>query len=38
VLVPHLHRRKEEGPGLWIGFEPVPGGGATASLHGVLWE
>jgi len=36
VLVPHFHRRKEESLGLWIGFAPAPGGGATASLHGEL--
>lgn len=33
VLVPHLHRHKEEAPHVWIGVSPVPGGGAL-SLQG----
>ena len=33
VLVPHLHRHKEEAPPVWIGFTPAPGGG-TASVMG----
>jgi membrane-associated phospholipid phosphatase len=36
VLVPHLHRRKEESVGVWIGLAPAPGGGGTASLQGVF--
>ena len=28
VLVPHLHRHKEEAPPVWIGAEPSPGGGS----------
>ena len=28
VLVPHLHRHKEEAPPVWIGAEPAPGGGS----------
>jgi membrane-associated phospholipid phosphatase len=35
VLVPHLHRHLEEAPPVWIGVEPVPGGGAVG-LHGVF--
>jgi membrane-associated phospholipid phosphatase len=31
VLVPHLHRHKEEAPPVWIGITPAPGGG-TASV------
>jgi membrane-associated phospholipid phosphatase len=33
VLVPHLHRHKEEAPPVWIGVSPVPGGGSL-SLQG----
>jgi undecaprenyl-diphosphatase len=35
VLVPHLHRHKEEAPRVWIGVTPVPGGGA-ASVTGLF--
>ncbi|MGA7123160.1 MAG: phosphatase PAP2 family protein [Polyangiaceae bacterium] len=35
VLVPHLHRRSVEGPGVWIGAAPAPGGGLL-DLHGVF--
>ncbi len=35
VLVPHLHRRSVEGPGVWIGAAPAPGGGVL-DLHGVF--
>jgi undecaprenyl-diphosphatase len=28
VLVPHLHRHKEEAPPVWIGAAPAPGGGS----------
>jgi undecaprenyl-diphosphatase len=31
VLVPHLHRHKEEAPPVWIGVAPAPGG-ASVSL------
>jgi undecaprenyl-diphosphatase len=30
VLVPHLHRHKQEAPPVWIGITPVPGGGAAS--------
>jgi undecaprenyl-diphosphatase len=30
VLVPHLHRHKQEAPSVWIGVTPVPGGGAAS--------
>jgi membrane-associated phospholipid phosphatase len=30
VLVPHLHRHKQEHPPVWIGFSPAPGGGALS--------
>jgi undecaprenyl-diphosphatase len=33
VLVPHLHRHKEEAPPVWIGAAPAPGGG-TVSVSG----
>jgi membrane-associated phospholipid phosphatase len=35
VLVPHLHRHMEEAPPVWIGVEPLPGGGAVG-LQGVF--
>jgi undecaprenyl-diphosphatase len=34
VLVPHLHRHKEEAPHVWIGGGPTPGGGGVLSLTG----
>jgi len=30
VLVPHLHRSKEEAPPVWIGVAPAPGGASVA--------
>ncbi|HEY3820145.1 MAG TPA: phosphatase PAP2 family protein [Polyangiaceae bacterium] len=35
VLVPHLHRHKQEPPPVWIGFSPAPGGGSM-SLQAVF--
>jgi undecaprenyl-diphosphatase len=35
VLVPHLHRHKEEAPPVWIGVSPAPGGGSL-SLQGAF--
>jgi undecaprenyl-diphosphatase len=35
VLVPHLHRHKEESPPVWVGVSPAPGGG-TLSVTGVF--
>jgi membrane-associated phospholipid phosphatase len=35
VLVPHLHRHKDEAPPVWIGAAPAPGGG-TVSLGAVF--
>jgi undecaprenyl-diphosphatase len=35
VLVPHLHRHKEEPPPVWIGASPVPGG-ASFSVQGTF--
>jgi undecaprenyl-diphosphatase len=35
ILVPHLHRHKQEAPPVWVGFSPVPGGGSL-SLQGTL--
>jgi membrane-associated phospholipid phosphatase len=35
ILVPHLHRHIEEAPNVWIGIEPMPGGGAVG-LKGVF--
>ncbi len=35
VLVPHLHRHKEEPPPVWIGAAPSPGGGSV-TLGGVF--
>jgi undecaprenyl-diphosphatase len=29
VLVPHLHRHKEEGPPVWVGFAPTPRGASV---------
>jgi undecaprenyl-diphosphatase len=34
VLVPHLHRHKEEAPRVWIGAAPAPGGGGALMLSG----
>jgi len=34
VLVPHLHRHKQESPPVWIGFSPVPGAGGALSVSG----
>jgi membrane-associated phospholipid phosphatase len=36
VLVPHLHRHKEEAPPVWVGAAPVQGGGGTVTLGGVF--
>jgi undecaprenyl-diphosphatase len=36
VLVPHLHRHKEEAPPVWIGAAPTPGGGGSVTLGGVF--
>jgi undecaprenyl-diphosphatase len=36
VLVPHLHRHKEEAPPVWIGAAPAPGGGGAVTLGGVF--
>ena len=36
VLVPHLHRRKEDSTAVWIGLAPAPGGGGSALLNGVF--
>jgi membrane-associated phospholipid phosphatase len=36
VLVPQLHRRKEQAPPVWIGLGPVPGGGGAGTLQGVF--
>jgi membrane-associated phospholipid phosphatase len=37
VLVPHLHRHKEEAPPVWIGAAPAPKGeGGTISLQGIF--
>lgn len=36
VLVPHLHRHREEAPPVWIGFAPAPGGGGAATLGAVF--
>jgi membrane-associated phospholipid phosphatase len=30
VLVPHLHRHKQEAPPVWVGVSPAPGGGALS--------
>jgi undecaprenyl-diphosphatase len=35
ILVPHLHRHKQEAPRVWVGVQPVPGGGGL-SLQGLL--
>lgn len=35
VLVPHLHRHKQEAPRVWIGVSPTPGG-AGLSVQGLL--
>jgi membrane-associated phospholipid phosphatase len=35
ILVPHLHRRSVEGPGMWIGAAPAQGG-AVVDLHGTF--
>jgi undecaprenyl-diphosphatase len=35
ILVPHLHRHKEEAPAVWVGVSPAPGGGSL-SLQGFL--
>jgi undecaprenyl-diphosphatase len=34
VLVPHLHRHKQEAPPVWIGAAPSPGGGASLRVGG----
>ena len=35
VLVPHIHRRREEAPIVWIGFAPTPGAeGGAMTLGG----
>jgi undecaprenyl-diphosphatase len=36
VLIPHLHRHKDEALNLWIGATPVPGAGGTLDLHGLF--
>jgi undecaprenyl-diphosphatase len=36
ILVPHLHRHKEEPPPVWIGAAPAPGGGGSLTLGGVF--
>jgi undecaprenyl-diphosphatase len=35
VLVPHLHKHKQEAPPVWIGVMPAPGGGGL-SVQGFL--
>jgi undecaprenyl-diphosphatase len=30
VLVPHLHRNKQEPPPVWVGVSPAPGGGSLS--------
>jgi membrane-associated phospholipid phosphatase len=35
IMVPHLHRHQEEAPTVWVGVEPLPGGGSL-SLQGYL--
>ncbi|MGA7121195.1 MAG: phosphatase PAP2 family protein [Polyangiaceae bacterium] len=35
VLIPHLHRHKEEAPSVWLGVSPAPGGGSL-SLQGTF--
>jgi undecaprenyl-diphosphatase len=35
VLVPHLHRKKEEPAPVWVGISPAPGGGSL-SLQGLF--
>ncbi len=35
IVVPHLHRHQEEAPTVWVGVEPVPGGGSL-TLQGLL--
>jgi len=35
ILVPHLHRHKEEAPRVWIGAAPAQGGG-TLTLGGIF--
>jgi undecaprenyl-diphosphatase len=35
ILVPHLHRHKDEAPPVWIGVAPAPGGGSL-SLQGLF--
>jgi membrane-associated phospholipid phosphatase len=35
IAVPHLHRHQEEAPTVWVGVEPLPGGGSL-SLGGYL--
>lgn len=30
ILVPHLHRHKQEPPAVWVGFAPTPHGGSLA--------
>ena len=35
VMVPHLHRHQEEAPTVWVGVEPMPGGGSL-TLQGWL--
>jgi undecaprenyl-diphosphatase len=36
ILVPHLHRHKEEAPPVWIGAAPTPGWGGTLTVGGML--
>jgi undecaprenyl-diphosphatase len=36
VLVPHLHRHKEEAPPVWVGVAPSPSGGGAVTLGGVF--
>jgi undecaprenyl-diphosphatase len=36
VLVPHLHRHKQEAPHMWIGAAPTPGGGGSFTVGAVF--
>jgi membrane-associated phospholipid phosphatase len=34
IVVPHLHRHKQEAPTVWVGAAPAPGGGGSLTVGG----
>ena len=35
IMVPHMHRHRDDFPAVWVGAAPAPGGG-TVAMQGIF--